>query len=57
MPATSNVGNLERIAKFERGVAENFKRKLQARSHFALILGRLGAQAKHFGFESQQPAY
>ncbi len=36
-------GQMQGIAECEGGVAENFKGQMEARGHFALIVGGLGA--------------
>ena len=36
-------GQMQGVAEFEGGIAENLKRQMEARGHFALIVGGLGA--------------
>jgi len=45
---------MEGVGEFEGGIAENFEGKIEARRHFALIAGGLGAKAEDFGFELRQ---
>jgi hypothetical protein len=38
-------------AQFKFGITQDFEWKLEALAHLPLILGRLGAEAVHFGLK------